>query len=327
MGIYDASPYHALGDEESADEKRENSSEEPLLPAIRARIQHVRSLKPQFSCNVTASLLILCAFVSTILATVVTTRWLETRNNGLIKATSFYSPIFNRLDIPLITRQNDATLFYNESNPSHIYRLPPSPEVDAAWERIANIGIHPVTREDVIRLGKNPDEAIIPPDYWGLDGHYMVELDVFHQIHCLNALRQALVFNYDYYWGERFGLNPPLMFTTHLNHCTSMILQTLQCHADLDAITYRWRHGQDKPFPDFGTNKKCRDFDAILAWQEKVQMPDRDGKWDRIVKPTDAVQLPVTPGLYDLGEGTGEVDGIPTSPLPGLQGSLGNCRG
>lgn len=90
MGIYDASPYHALGDEESADEKRENSSEEPLLPAIRARIQHVRSLKPQFSCNVTASLLILCAFVSTILATVVTTRWLETRNNGLIKATSFY---------------------------------------------------------------------------------------------------------------------------------------------------------------------------------------------------------------------------------------------
>lgn len=238
----------------------------------------------------------------------------------------FLAPIFDRLDIPLITRQNDATLFYNESNPLHIYRLPPSPEVDAAWERIANIGIHPVTREDVVRLGKNPDEAIIPPDDWELDGHYMVELDVFHQIHCLNALRQALVFNYDYYWGDRFGLNPPLMFTTHLNHCTSMILQTLQCHADLDAITYRWRSGQDKPFPDFGTNKKCRDFEAILEWQERVQMPDRDGKWDRIVKPADAVQLPVTPGLYDLGEGTGEVDGIPTSPLPGLEGSLGKCR-
>lgn len=56
-------------------------------------------------------------------------------------------------------------------------------------------------------------------------------------------------------------------------------------------------------------------------------MPDRDGKWDRIVKPADAVELPVTPGLYDLGEGTGKVDGIPTSPLPGLEGSLGKCRG
>lgn len=90
MGIYDNSPYQALGDEESVDEKRENLSEEPLLPAIRARIPHVQSLKPQFSCNLTASLLILFAFIITILVTVKTTRWLETRDNGLIAATSFF---------------------------------------------------------------------------------------------------------------------------------------------------------------------------------------------------------------------------------------------
>lgn len=90
MGIYDNSPYHALGDEESVDEKRENLSEESLLPAIRARISHVQSLKPQFSCNLTASLLILFAFIITVLGTVKTTGWLETRRNGLIKATSFF---------------------------------------------------------------------------------------------------------------------------------------------------------------------------------------------------------------------------------------------
>lgn len=90
MSIYDTSPYHAFGDEESLDEKQENSSEESLLPTIRARIPQVRSLKPQFSCNVAALVLILCAIIVTILAAVRTSRWLETRNNGLIKATSFY---------------------------------------------------------------------------------------------------------------------------------------------------------------------------------------------------------------------------------------------
>ena len=90
MGIYDTSPYHALGDEESVDEKQGNASEEPLLPAIRARTPYLQFLRPQFSCNVTALVLILSAFIFTILGTVMTTRWLETRNNGLIKATSFY---------------------------------------------------------------------------------------------------------------------------------------------------------------------------------------------------------------------------------------------
>lgn len=90
MGIYDTSPYHALGDEESVDEKQENSSEDPLLPAIRARIPLVKSLKPQLSCHVTALMLIICTFIFTILGTAVITQWLERRNNGLIKATSFY---------------------------------------------------------------------------------------------------------------------------------------------------------------------------------------------------------------------------------------------
>ena len=90
MGIYDTSPYHALGDEESVDEKQENASEEPLLPAIRARIPYFQFLRPRFSCNVAALVLILSAFIFTILGTVTTTRWLETRNNGLIKATSSY---------------------------------------------------------------------------------------------------------------------------------------------------------------------------------------------------------------------------------------------
>jgi hypothetical protein len=326
MTSKEINPYYAVEDEENFDEKGEENGDMPLLRSrARGSSKHHR-LVPFLDCNLAGGLLIFVGFVSTILLTSVWIYWLQLHNNGLIKATSYYSPMLDRLNVPLKDQLTDATMFPDASNASHIYRLPPSPEVDAAWERIANIGIHAIEREDVIKLGKNPDEAIIPPDYWGLGGKHMAEIEVFHQIHCLNAMRQALVTNYDYYWGDRFGLDPPLMFATHLNHCTNMILQALMCHADLDAITYVWREGQDKPFPDFSTWKVCKDFNAILEWQESVQMPKRDEKWDQIVKPADAVQLPVTPGLHEMGEGTGSVDGIPTAPLPGLTGALGHCR-
>lgn len=65
----------------------------------------------------------------------------------------------------------------------------------------------------------------------------MAEIDVFHQLHCLNALRKALVMNYDYYWGAKWGFEPPLMFTTHLEHCMDILRQNIMCHSDVDAIT------------------------------------------------------------------------------------------
>lgn len=35
-----------------------------------------------------------------------------------------------------------------------IYRAPPSPEVDAAWNRVADLRPTWITTEDVIKLGK-----------------------------------------------------------------------------------------------------------------------------------------------------------------------------
>lgn len=117
----------------------------------------------------------------------------------------------------------DASPAPNASNPEHIYRMRPSPEVDAAWDKITDIGMFPISKQDIIKMQKDPDVSIIPPKSWGMgnDEHggpmYFMEIDTFHQLHCLNALRKGLVHNYDYYWGQ-YGFIPKSNFERHLNH-------------------------------------------------------------------------------------------------------------
>jgi hypothetical protein len=147
----------------------------------------------------------------------------------------------------------------------------------------------------------------------------MAEVDVFHQIHCLNALRKALITNYEYYWGARYGLNPPVQFSFHLDHCTNILLQNLMCHADMDAVIYNWRESEEIPYPDFGVYKKCRDFDALLRWREEAMMEDQHERFMAMEKPADAIQLPAPDGLeLILNETTGWRYGNPTAPLTGL---------
>lgn len=155
--------------------------------------------------------------------------------------TSYLAPIHKRISLNIITKQINASLLPDVSNPSHVYRLSPSPDVDKAWDRITQIGIHGISSDDVLRLNKDPKASIQPPPDWdfGQDTPYMAEIDVFHQLHCLNALRKALVINYEYYWGAKWGFEPPLMFTTHLEHCMDILRQNIMCHADVDAITVR----------------------------------------------------------------------------------------
>ena len=56
------------------------------------------------------------------------------------------------------------------------------------------------------------------------------------------------------------------------------------CNANTDVITYNWVKGQDNPFPDFNTNHKCRDFDALVEWQYANRVDYERSK--TLVRPT-----------------------------------------
>ena len=66
-----------------------------------------------------------------------------------------------------------------------IARQEPGPENDAAWHVYEQVLTHVVTRDEIIKLGKDPDTiARIDDEYWGLGPDaYMVQMDVMHVSH------------------------------------------------------------------------------------------------------------------------------------------------
>jgi hypothetical protein len=160
------------------------------------------------------------------------------------------------------------------THPPSIYRQDPSPAVDAAWGRIANVRTAAISRDDVVKLGKDPSIAAkYPPSFGFGPDAFIAEIDVFHQIHCLDALRREIFF--DHYYASRFPDGKPSeLHKQHTSHCIYILLQNLMCSASVDVITHRWLDVQKHPFPDFNIQKKCRNFEDVLAWQEKNVVDD-----------------------------------------------------
>ncbi|KAL1843346.1 hypothetical protein VTK73DRAFT_2867 [Phialemonium thermophilum] len=121
-------------------------------------------------------------------------------NSGInddLKRTSAYSPILDWFDMKPGMRTLNGALRDNAS----IWRQPPSPEVDRAWDDISTEGFEVITVPEsaVVRSGKDPAVSLRAPRSWGAgEDAYVAQIDVFHQIHCLNELRKEM--DYDYYY-------------------------------------------------------------------------------------------------------------------------------
>jgi len=86
----------------------------------------------------------------------------------------------------------------------------------------------------------------------------------------------------------------PLMSVSHntLDHCIEMLRQVLMCSADLHLIVYDWVEQVHYPWPDFGTDHMCRDYERVHDWvKSRVTKTERaDGLLER---PVNAVLKPV----------------------------------
>jgi hypothetical protein len=173
-----------------------------------------------------------------------------------------------------------------------VLRQPPSPEVDAEWERLTDMGTHIISSEEVRKLGKDPSQAVKFPEEWGHgpDAH-MATLDGIHLLHCLNSMRKSLKINYDYYHKEPQGPE----YVPHLTHCLEALAQHLMCKPSFELITHNWIEKQNLPFPDFGVNKKCWDYEALLGWKEKNRHRDVEEKFEEMKPPQGTKQLPLPP--------------------------------
>ncbi|RSM04100.1 hypothetical protein CEP52_007072 [Fusarium oligoseptatum] len=139
------------------------------------------------------------------------------------------------------------------------------PKVDKAWDHItSDVGDQMITRDDLDRLGLDPTSLTIKNPKTGKVG-YRVGMQVFHQLHCLNLLRQH---SFKEYYSDKGGdiEAEPEELREHLDHCIESIRTSLMCESDTGVYTYKHFEGFKTHWPDFSTLHTCRNFDAIRDW-------------------------------------------------------------
>lgn len=133
-----------------------------------------------------------------------------------------------------------------------IAREAPNSASDELWREWEYIRIFPVTKAQIIRMGKDPSTAAkLEDEDWSMgDDAYAAGFDVLHQLHCLNSLRKLA---YREYYNETAPIaGRPGLREVHLNHCVDVLMQALQCSGNVNLIMYHWMdpESQDHPQPD-----------------------------------------------------------------------------
>jgi len=80
-------------------------------------------------------------------------------------------------------------------------------------------------------------------------------------------------------------------------HCVHILYQNVMCTGSTEIITYNWRETQRFPVPDFDVHKMCRNTEVLLGFQKREKIGGMDGLREEMVKPEDAVTLPLPPRL------------------------------
>jgi hypothetical protein len=144
-----------------------------------------------------------------------------------------------------------------------------------------------ITAEEIMKSGKDPSYSIQALPSWGqAPDAYIGEVDVFHQIHCLNTLQKFT--HYDYYFDGPIDAEKEW----HRDHCLLTLLQNLMCRADVGFVSVNWKYDKERerfmPHEDFNTFKKCVNFDAVHQSAKENAIPDFHQKWKALRIPPGA---------------------------------------
>ncbi|KAI0595201.1 hypothetical protein F4775DRAFT_595552 [Biscogniauxia sp. FL1348] len=174
------------------------------------------------------------------------------------------------------------TNFENDFAHQTKYRGPPTEELEEAWYELWNRGSIEVPLDGAARLNKS-DLRLKHVDFDQNRG-YIAILEVFHQLHCLNSIRQYTWKGY-YEGNLREWLQLPghddavdSNFTDlqnvgermHIDHCIETLRLQLMCNADVTPLFLVVDESSGLgSSADFNTHHKCRNWDNILKWQDE----------------------------------------------------------
>ncbi|CCF34127.1 hypothetical protein CH063_01082 [Colletotrichum higginsianum] len=150
---------------------------------------------------------------------------------------------------------------------------PPTAEMEAKWESLAQVPGVLIPSERVPYLNRSVDQGFVPATASSPSSGYVGGVEVFHHLHCLNMLRQ-------YIWRDSYPENmmpsllkhnSPGVARNHTNHCIDTLRQALMCTGDVTPyLVYKTKGSSIKSEgpvrEDFQASHKCRKFPKLLDW-------------------------------------------------------------
>ncbi|KAK3322987.1 hypothetical protein B0H66DRAFT_621021 [Apodospora peruviana] len=163
------------------------------------------------------------------------------------------------------------------------YQGRPSPELDRQDHQ--QVGISLIPRSMAAQL---PNKTVIFPH--DKQRRYIIELDVFHQLHCLNMIRKAL--HPEYYKPHAAGPNPgdedELLGPEHIDHCGDAMRQSLMCNSDVRVLVWTWNKEKQRNIEVGQIAHTRRRFDKIQAWaRERAIYEGFDAAYRELNDPLD----------------------------------------
>lgn len=122
-----------------------------------------------------------------------------------------------------------------------------------------------VTREEMIKMKMDPEGALETTDPATGKRGFRVAIEVFHQLHCLNLLRQA---NHKSHYAPLGGdtAAEPEDLHGHLDHCIDALRQFVMCQSDTNVFPFRFPFNDGDPWPDYSSPRVCRNFQKVRQW-------------------------------------------------------------
>ncbi|KAF2218102.1 hypothetical protein CERZMDRAFT_108644 [Cercospora zeae-maydis SCOH1-5] len=146
------------------------------------------------------------------------------------------------------------------------YRGQPTPDVERAWRKLARVPRIQFPSSKLSALNKTDSDtyALAAAQY---GGGVLGYLNVFHELHCLNMIRQYTYRDsYDYSDVTAFHA-PEEIVRGHVDHCIETIRKQLMCTSDVTPVVFVKDASRATGLkPDFNLRRKCRDYEQIRQW-------------------------------------------------------------
>jgi len=141
------------------------------------------------------------------------------------------------------------------------YQGEPTDEMDDLWDKLyGGTGFSLIDEKSQAKL---PNKSVEVPG----TGKYLVTLEMFHKLHCLNVLRMT---NYPDRYPEYNLFNENgkrlMMRQGHVDHCIDRLRQGVMCSGDTGTLYWTWIEDLQQYRINMSSTHSCRNYDKIRDW-------------------------------------------------------------